>query len=188
GAGGGVGRKAGRRRLTLPLTAWVTGGVALTVLLLTLAIWLVLIRGGLAADETVALAVGLGIGLLATVAALRWSRRMTVELRALHTDAVRRLRDPSGTTSMGRSRLHAVLASQELADLAGVLDALQLRARVSDEVAEQARRTAENASAGMFELLSGLVAAEEATRGQLSAELHDTVAQSLMAARSLLAD
>jgi signal transduction histidine kinase len=40
----------------------------------------------------------------------------------------------------------------------------------------------------MFELLSGLVAAEEATRGQLSAELHDTVAQSLMAARSLLAD
>ena len=49
-------------------------------------------------------------------------------------------------------------------------------------------RTAENASAGMYELLSGLVAAEEATRGQLSAELHDTAAQSLMLARSLLAD
>ena len=48
--------------------------------------------------------------------------------------------------------------------------------------------TAENASAGMYELLSGLVAAEEATRGQLSAELHDTAAQSLMLARSLLAD
>ena len=40
----------------------------------------------------------------------------------------------------------------------------------------------------MFELLAGLVAAEEGARGQLSAELHDTVAQSLMAARSLLAD
>ena len=177
-----------RRRLTLPLTVWVTGSVGLTVLLLTLATWLVLRRGGLAVEEKVALVVELGIGLLATFASLRWSRRMTVELRALHADAVRRLRDPSGTPGVGRSRLHAVLASQELADLARVLDALQLRARVSDEVAEQARRTAENASAGMFELLSGLVAAEEATRGQLSAELHDTVAQSLMAARSLLAD
>src|SRR5207302_204482 len=47
---------------------------------------------------------------------------------------------------------------------------------------------AETASAGMFELLSGLVAAEEGARGQLSAELHDTVAQSLMAARARLGD
>jgi signal transduction histidine kinase len=35
----------------------------------------------------------------------------------------------------------------------------------------------------MFELLSGLVAAEESARGQLAAELHDTVAQSLALAR-----
>ena len=35
--------------------------------------------------------------------------------------------------------------------------------------------------------MSGLVAAEEGARGQLAAELHDTVAQSLMLARSLLA-
>ena len=62
----------------------------------------------------------------------------------------------------------------EFAGLARVLDALHLRARVADEVAEQSRRTAEQTSAGVFELLSGLVAAEEATRGQLSAELHDT--------------
>jgi signal transduction histidine kinase len=40
----------------------------------------------------------------------------------------------------------------------------------------------------MYELLSGLVAAEEGTRGQLSAELHDTVAQSLMLARALLGE
>jgi signal transduction histidine kinase len=59
---------------------------------------------------------------------------------------------------------------------------------MSDEVGERHRRSAETASAGMFELLSGLVAAEEGARGQLSAELHDTVAQSLMTARSLLAD
>jgi signal transduction histidine kinase len=178
-----------RRRLTLPLTAWVTGGVACTIAIILVAIWFMLMRGGLHPDEQAALGVGAGLGLLATVAALRWSGRVTAELRILHADAVRRLRDPSDAAAgPQRSRLHAVLASQELADLARVLDALQLRARVSDEVAEQARRTAENASVGMFELLSGLVAAEEATRGQLSAELHDTVAQSLMAARSLLSD
>jgi signal transduction histidine kinase len=35
--------------------------------------------------------------------------------------------------------------------------------------------------------VSGLVAAEEGARGQLAAELHDTVAQSLMIAAGLLA-
>jgi two-component system sensor histidine kinase UhpB len=69
-----------------------------------------------------------------------------------------------------------------------VLDALHSRVRMADEVGERHRRSAETASAGMFELLAGLVAAEEGARGQLSAELHDTVAQSLMAARALLAD
>jgi signal transduction histidine kinase len=76
----------------------------------------------------------------------------------------------------------------ELVGLARTLDALHLRVRMADEVAERHRRTAETASAGMFELLAGLVEAEEGARGQLSAELHDTVAQSLMTARSLLAD
>lgn len=42
--------------------------------------------------------------------------------------------------------------------------------------------------AGMFELLSGLVAAEESVRAQLAADLHDTVAQSLLSARALLAE
>jgi signal transduction histidine kinase len=40
----------------------------------------------------------------------------------------------------------------------------------------------------MYELLAGLVAAEESARGQLTAELHDTVAQSLTMARVLLDD
>jgi signal transduction histidine kinase len=71
---------------------------------------------------------------------------------------------------------------------ARTVDALQRRVRLADEVAERHRRTAENASAGMFELLSGLVAAEEGARGQLAAELHDTVAQSLTTAQVLLAD
>jgi signal transduction histidine kinase len=68
-----------------------------------------------------------------------------------------------------------------------LLDALTLRTKVAYDLAEQHRRTAENASAGMFELLSGLVAAEEGARGQLAAELHDTVAQSLGMARVHLA-
>ena len=59
--------------------------------------------------------------------------------------------------------------------------------RVADELGERHRREARTAGAGVFELLSGLVAAEEGARGQLAAELHDTVAQSLMIARGLLA-
>ena len=55
----------------------------------------------------------------------------------------------------------------------------QLRVRIADEAPSVIGGRAENASAGMFELLSGLVAAEEGARGQLAAELHDTVAQSL---------
>jgi signal transduction histidine kinase len=102
-------------------------------------------------------------------------------------DAVRRLRDPSYRAGR-QERRSPVQANTELVDLARVLDALQLRARVADEVAAQAYRSAEQASAGVFELLSGLVAAEEATRGQLSAELHDTVAQTLAVARGLLHD
>lgn len=178
-----------RRRLMLPLTTWVTGGVATTVAVVLIAVALMLGRSGLSHGETAALVIGATVGLLATAAALQWSRRITIGLRMVHADAVRRLRDPSAIgDGAEKARRDAILVSQELADLARVMDALQLRAKVADEVAEQARRSAESASAGMFELLSGLVAAEEATRGQLSAELHDTVAQSLMAARSLLAE
>src|ERR1700712_3609187 len=75
---------------------------------------------------------------------------------------------------------------RELDDLPTALAALQQRVRVSDELAERHRRNADAASNGMFGLLSGLVAAEEGARGQLSAELHDTVAQSLGVARRLL--
>ena len=71
---------------------------------------------------------------------------------------------------------------------ASTVDALHRRVRMADEVAERHRQAAETASAGMFELLAGLVAAEESARGQLAAELHDTVAQSLTMARVLLDD
>jgi two-component system sensor histidine kinase UhpB len=124
-------------------------------------------------------ATGVAAGLAAVLA-----DRLAAQLRELRSAATRRLHEP------GDDRLDRWLAGNglsELADLARTLDALTLRTKVADELAEQHRRTAENASAGMFELLSGLVAAEEGARGQLAAELHDTVAQSLGMARMHLA-
>ncbi|HEX5496652.1 MAG TPA: ATP-binding protein [Mycobacteriales bacterium] len=177
-----------RQRFSLPLVVWVAGGMAVAVVAVLGVVAVVLSGEGMVRTEVSALVAGLVVGALATALATSWAVRVTAGLRELHNDAIRRLRDSRLRTEDASTRWEAVSASQELFDLARVLDALHLRARVADEVAEQSRRTAENASAGMFELLSGLVAAEEGTRGQLSAELHDTVAQSLMAARSLLSD
>jgi signal transduction histidine kinase len=112
--------------------------------------------------------------------------RFARAVRALRDEAVRRLEDPASNGERNEDRF-AISTSVELLDLARTLDALHLRVRVADDVAARHRRTAETASAGMFEMLSGLVAAEESARGQLSAELHDTVAQSLMMSRSMLA-
>jgi signal transduction histidine kinase len=176
-----------RRWPTLSLSAWAAVGSILIVLATVGSVAAVLSVPGLHTIELAALAVGLGVGLLFTAAAVGSASRVTSGLRALQVDAVRRLRDPS--YGSGRpDRRPPLQASTELLDLARVLDALQLRARVADEVAAQAYRSAEQASAGVFELLSGLVAAEEATRGQLSAELHDTVAQTLAVARGVLHD
>src|SRR3954452_21681897 len=114
--------------------------------------------------------------------------RFARTLRLLRADALRRLHDPSAPVAgTGTSKVPDWTGS-EMVELARTLYALHLRVRMADEVAERHRRSAETASAGMFELLAGLVEAEEGARGQLSAELHDTVAQSLMAARSMLSD
>jgi signal transduction histidine kinase len=86
------------------------------------------------------------------------------------------------------ANVQATRAVHRMQSRARTVDALQRRVRIADEVAERHRRSAEMASAGMFELLSGLVAAEEGARGQLAAELHDTVAQSLTTAQALLND
>jgi signal transduction histidine kinase len=88
----------------------------------------------------------------------------------------------------GFANMQTARAVRKMQARARTVDALQRRVRIADEVAEHHRRTAENASAGMFELLSGLVAAEEGARGQLAAELHDTVAQSLTTATHLLGE
>ncbi|HEX6755549.1 MAG TPA: sensor histidine kinase [Mycobacteriales bacterium] len=174
-----------RRRPTTPVAVWLATGATATVLAVLGAVTAVLAVDGVRSVEVVAVGIGLLVGLVAIGLQIAGARRVTAGLRTLHADAVRRLKDPS---LRAEGPPDALLAATELADLARVLDALHLRARVADEVAEQSRRAAEHAGAGGVALRSGLVAAEEATRGQLSAELHDTVAQSLAVARQMLGD
>lgn len=131
---------------------------------------------------------GVPTALLISGVAAWGAARFARLLRVLHADALRRLHDPSAPIERTDTSKVPEWTGSELVELARTLDALHLRVRMADEVAERHRRSAETASAGMFELLAGLVEAEEGARGQLSAELHDTVAQSLMAARSMLAD
>jgi signal transduction histidine kinase len=128
------------------------------------------------------------MALLIAVAAAWVAARFARTLRLLRGDALRRLHDPSAPVLGPDTPTVPEWTGSEMVDLARTLEALHVRVRMADEVGERHRRSAETASAGMFELLAGLVEAEEGARGQLSAELHDTVAQSLMAARSMLAD
>jgi signal transduction histidine kinase len=176
----------GRGRL--PLAVWA-GAMSAGSVLIVAAVAAVLLRttGALTFRAVEALAVGTCAGLVLSLVQVVAASRLATGLRGLHSDAVQRLQDPSAPVGRpGRRRITA-LASTELSELARVLDALHLRVRVGDEVGERHRRDAETAGAGVFELVSGLVTAEEGARGQLAAELHDTVAQSLMIARGLIA-
>src|SRR3954469_13380068 len=171
-----------------PLTS-VVGLATFCVCVGTLAVTAVVLHtnGRMGASTWQVLVAGAPMALLLAIAAGSVAARYARLLRLLRADAVHRLHEPSAPVGAGTLKVPD-WAGAELAELARTLDALQLRVRMSDEVAERHRRSAETASAGMFELLSGLVAAEEGARGQLAAELHDTVAQSLMTASSMLAD
>jgi signal transduction histidine kinase len=188
----------GFRRGGLPLAVMASGVTASAALLVLLIVAVGLAIAGRPLSDVgwlVALVVGLTPAGVAGFAARRISRSLG-QLNDRTTTRLERTgrgiggADGSATADStdARRTLGVLAASLELDELLHTLESLQVRVRVSDEMAERQRRTAENASAGMYELLSGLVAAEEATRGQLSAELHDTAAQSLMLARSLLAD
>jgi signal transduction histidine kinase len=177
--------RLGRRR-GLPLAVWAAllgGGAVLTVAGVVVAV--LAEAGALTPTAAQALAAGTSAGLLVVLSAVVGSTRLAAALRSLHEDALQRLAEPG--MPLRTSRPVFTQTSLEVAELARTLDALHLRVRVADELGERHRRDAETAGAGVFELLSGLVAAEEGARGQLAAELHDTVAQSLMIARSLLA-
>lgn len=167
-----------RRRLPLAAAAALTvGGCGAAITAVTGGV-LAFVGEGAAIGPVVGAstaASGIAAGIAAVLA-----DRLAEQMRGLRTAATRRLHEPSDR-ELDRWLVGAGFA--ELAELARTLDAMTLRTKVADDIAEQHRRTAENASAGMFELLSGLVAAEEGARGQLAAELHDTVAQSLGMAR-----
>ena len=176
----------GRSHAGLPLAVWaaVLGGG--TVVSVVGVVALVLNADhGLDSVTVQALAAGAGAGTLVVLLSVVAAIGLAAALRGLHGDAVQRLADPG--RPLHASPRFVTGASLEVAELARTLDALHLRVRVADELGERHRRNAETAGAGVFELLSGLVAAEEGARGQLAAELHDTVAQSLMIARGLLA-
>ena len=174
------------RRAALPLAVWAGllcgGAVLATVLTTGVVLWL---TGGLDAVAAEALAAGAVAGLALSVVTVAGAARLGAALRGLRSSAVLRMREPSAPVDAQAELVTAT--TLELAELAKVLDALHLRVRLADQLGEQHRREAQTAGAGVFELLSGLVAAEEGARGQLAAELHDTVAQSLMIARGLLA-
>lgn len=174
-------------RQGLPLAVWAGGLVGVGSFLTLGAVAAGLHSAGrLDNSALVTLGVALLVAVIATVVGGLAGARFARVVRQLRADAVRRLEDPGASGLESAESRNAVSTSVELFELARTLDALHLRVRVADDVAARHRRTAETASAGMFELLSGLVAAEESARGQLSAELHDTVAQTLMLARSKL--
>ena len=172
---------------SLPLTVWaglLCGGSVVGTVAVTIAVLHGLGSLGTAALE--ALAAGAVAGLLLSLASVTAATRLAMALRVLQSDALFRLAEPSAPVGRPAGQSAMVRVTSELAELARVLDALHLRVRVADDLGERHRLEAETAGAGVHELLSGLVAAEEGARGQLAAELHDTVAQSLMIARGLL--
>jgi signal transduction histidine kinase len=179
-----------RSRMRVAPLAMIAGGAALAACVCSLTVAGIVLRADHRTTAPVWQVVLAGgpMALVLAGAAAWVAARFARALRLLRAEAVRRLHDPSAPVGPGTAERIPDWSGAELAALAQTLDAIHLRVRMADDVAERHRRAAETASAGMFELLSGLVAAEEGARGQLSAELHDTVAQSLMAARSRLSD
>jgi signal transduction histidine kinase len=175
-----------RSRSGLPLAVWalVLGGGA--VLAVVTVITAVLFEADALSDTaTQAIAAGGSAGMLVVLCAVIAATKLAESVRSLHRDAVQRLAQPG--MPLGTSWRLVTQSSVEVAELARTLDALHLRVRMADQLGERHRREAETAGAGVFELLSGLVAAEEGARGPRAPGLHDTVAQSLMIARGLLA-
>lgn len=178
-----------RRWRDIPLAVLLASVTSLACIL-TVAVVAVGLAAAGRLDHTVRPVLELAVlaGLLLGAGTAAGTDSLASGLRELRADALQRLRDPAGPGRPDRLGLNGTgrHTSVEVLQLARTLEALHTRVRVADEVAERHRRTAELAGAGTFELVSGLVAAEEGARGQLSAELHDTVAQTLAVARSAL--
>jgi signal transduction histidine kinase len=182
-----VTRSSGWRGLPLPVWAGLLSAAAVGAAVVVAGLAL---AGGDRLDGAAggALAAGAVAGLVMSLVVAAAAGQVGRALRALQRDAAHRLQEPSAPVVRPGVRPLATRLSTEITELARLLDALHLRVRMADEVGARRQRDAQTVGAGVFELLSGLVAAEEGARGQLSAELHDTVAQSLMLARSVLGE
>jgi signal transduction histidine kinase len=169
----------------LPLRVWSACAAAAVGLLCAAGVLVVVTTTGSVLLGAVA---GVAVATIMAAIAARIGARIAAHVRNLRTGAAERMTEPgSGTTDRLRL-LRASRGATELAELARTLRALELRVRIADDIAERHRQAADTTAAGVAELLSGLIAAEESARGQLSAELHDTVAQSLATARRQLAE
>ncbi len=168
----------GLRRLSLPVAGWAA--------LVTLSCGFVTLLTAILVNAYAAAGVLLGAVASVAGAGIWFGRQLDRAVRE-PVDGPDPGEDGVGEPAKApHSRVSSGL--RELRRIDEAMESLRLRIRVADEIAERYRRDAESAGIGMFELLSGLVAAEEGTRGQLAAELHDSVAQSLGAARRLLAE
>ena len=181
-----------RKRRTWPLWGYAATAAVLMGVVVTGGCASGLVIAGRFTLETGALCLGLGaLGtLIAATAAAFAADNAAMALRTMRDDAVHRLRSPNEPREAreGRGRRGGVRGSAEMTGLDAAVEALALRMRLADELAARSMASAQQASAGMFELLSGAIAAEETARGQLAAELHDTVAQTLAVARNSLSD
>ncbi len=174
-----------RRKAVLPLTVWVCVVVVATAAAVLIAVAAVI--GLNDTDHRTGLLAGAAVGIITAVAAALAVRPVSRAAEALSLSATRVRAAEDDKAEIVRAGRFAAYTT-EFDDLVRAIAALQRRTALAESVADQASRSAEMTSAGMFELLSGLVAAEEATRGQLAAELHDTAAQTLMRAKSELSD
>lgn len=187
----GAGPVRGQHRAVhraLPLWAYAAAAAVLMGLVVTGGCASGLVFAGRFSGQAAVLCLGLGtLGtLVAAVAAAFAADNAALALRTMRDDAVQRLRSPEKPRP-NRGR-RGVRRSAEMTGLDSAVEALALRVRMADELAARSVLSAQHASAGMFELLSGAIAAEEAARGQLAAELHDTIAQTLAVARTSLGD
>ncbi len=172
----------------LPLAVWLGGGVgALTAVAASALLVFLRVIGSLDMAAGHIVLWGTAVAVIPGILAAFAGARLTAQLRTITSEAPRLLGNVAEAVESTRQH-RGGWAIGELAELAQGIDSLHVRVRLADELADRHRRVSETASAGMFELLSGLVAAEEGTRGQLAAELHDTAAQSLMLARTRLAE
>src|SRR5207248_7033547 len=98
-------------------------------------VWMVLLAGG-------------PMALLISVASAMVAARFARTLRLLRADALRRLHDPSAPVGETTATAIPRWNGGELRALAQTLEALHVRVRMADDVAERHRRAAETASAG----------------------------------------